>query len=103
MDNIDDKPETQESGNLFYEMLLEDLKNIESSSKLILDLIAPIYRSSTQARGLLEAIKKESKDSENQKFYTDGKPKAWSNALSAMRDGADGRSNKKGRSRSDRQ
>ena len=83
MDIKDDKPEPKKSENLFYEMLLEDLKNIESSSKLILDLITPIYRSSKQAIGLLEAIKKESKELETQ-FYKDGESGPWSNALKAM-------------------
>jgi hypothetical protein len=62
------------------EMIIEDLKNIESSSELLLEALTEIKKHIKQA---LQNIKppNEPKQSEPPKYYGNGQAGPWSNAL----------------------
>ena len=100
MGTKENKPENQEPKKIIDEMIIEDLKDIESSSGLLLDALTEINRRAKQARQLLEIQVQDTKQSqiipespktEPPNYYRNEQGGPWSRALSAMRDRADGK------------
>ena len=85
MDTKDKTPQNKEAEYLFDEMILEDLKIIESNAAWILEAVELIHRRAKQARQLLQAQKsRETKPETKRQYYQDNQGGPWSKALRAM-------------------
>ena len=79
------KPENQDPKKIIDEMIIEDLKNIESSSGLLLHAVAEIK---THAEQALQKLKPQNEpiQPETPRYFRNEYGGPWSNALRAMRD-----------------